>query len=215
MPCLCVNLLNKKLFESEPGGGNAAIDDSSGQPVQVNVVILYDLIGIFRNHSAFFGTLIGIFGSLSRAFGFFNSILGRCARVCMRDVFIINFAGLGSLFYSGKFLFIFSKGSFKDYFCQCFWSGDGWIRIIWPDPDPLQETSIRIQVAKIVRNSHTNQPTLLENNSLKNCLIYVENKLKITTTKNWNLFYSHESKKRIWNTAFKRLNLLLFKDDSF
>ena len=36
-----------------------------------------------------------------------------------------------------------------------------WIRFIWPDPDPLQETLIRIRVAKkIVINSHANQPKL-------------------------------------------------------
>ena len=31
---------------------------------------------------------------------------------------------------------------------QCFGSGSGWIRIIWPDPDPLQETLIWIRVVK-------------------------------------------------------------------
>jgi len=31
---------------------------------------------------------------------------------------------------------------------QCFGPGSGWIRIIWPDPDPLQETLIWIRVAK-------------------------------------------------------------------
>ena len=31
---------------------------------------------------------------------------------------------------------------------QCFGSGSGWIRIIWPDPDPLQEKLIWIRVAK-------------------------------------------------------------------
>ena len=40
-----------------------------------------------------------------------------------------------------------------------FGSGSGRIRIIWPDPDPLQKTWIRIRVAKkIVINSHKNQP---------------------------------------------------------
>ena len=39
----------------------------------------------------------------------------------------------------------------------CF--GSGRIRILWSDPDPLQETLIRIRVAKkIVTNSHKNQP---------------------------------------------------------
>ena len=31
---------------------------------------------------------------------------------------------------------------------QCFGSGSGWIRIIWPDPDPLQEEFIWIRVVK-------------------------------------------------------------------
>ena len=36
------------------------------------------------------------------------------------------------------------------HYYQCFGSGSGsgWIRIIWPDPDPLQETFIRIRVVK-------------------------------------------------------------------
>ena len=38
------------------------------------------------------------------------------------------------------------------YLKQCFGSGSGWIRIIWPgpgpDPDPLQETLIWILVAQ-------------------------------------------------------------------
>ena len=47
-------------------------------------------------------------------------------------------------------------------FPQCFGSGSGRIRIIWPDPDPYQEMLIWIRVPKkqIVINSHTNQPKL-------------------------------------------------------
>ena len=52
---------------------------------------------------------------------------------------------------------------FYDSNNQCFGSGSrsGRIRIIWPDPDPYQETLIWIRVPKqIVINSHTNQPKL-------------------------------------------------------
>ena len=34
------------------------------------------------------------------------------------------------------------------YIYQCFGSGSGSIRIIWPDPDPHQETLIWIRVPK-------------------------------------------------------------------
>ena len=42
-----------------------------------------------------------------------------------------------------------------NYLYQCFGSGSGWIRIIWPDPNPLQETLIRIRVAKKNRDKLT------------------------------------------------------------
>ena len=58
-------------------------------------------------------------------------------------------------------LFIYVYETITDTFHQCFGSGSGRIRIIWPDPDPYQGTLIWIQVPKkIVINSHTNQPKL-------------------------------------------------------
>ena len=40
---------------------------------------------------------------------------------------------------------------------QCFGSGSGWIRISWPDPDPLRDPGSK---KNIVINSNTNQPKL-------------------------------------------------------
>ena len=37
---------------------------------------------------------------------------------------------------------------------QCFGSGSGWIRIIWSDPDPYQETLIWIRVAPKINQNH-------------------------------------------------------------
>ena len=64
----------------------------------------------------------------------------------------------------------------------CF--GAGWIRIIWPDPDPLQKALIRIRVGKkIVINYETEKSTKFrrikffkKRNHLFS-LIYVNNEL--------------------------------------
>ena len=56
----------------------------------------------------------------------------------------------------------------------CF--GAGWIRIIWPDPDPLQKALIRIRVGKkIVINYETEKSTkdLEELNFLKKEITYL------------------------------------------
>ena len=69
-----------------------------------------------------------------------------------------NHGQLSTLILSNPFFIYCSKWL---RLTQCFGYGSGWIRIIWPVPDPLQETLIRIRVAKkIVINSHTNRPKL-------------------------------------------------------
>ena len=68
------------------------------------------------------------------------------------------------------------------YYMPCF--GAGWIRIIWPDPDPLQKALIRIRVGKkIVINYETEKSTKFrrikffkKRNHLFS-LIYVNNEL--------------------------------------
>ena len=69
------------------------------------------------------------------------------------------------------------------------------IRIIWPDtdPDPLQETLIRIRVAKKEIVIQINQNYFFQRNHFF-CLIYVNNKLKITK-KNRYEFYTFYRKK--------------------
>ena len=64
------------------------------------------------------------------------------------------------------------KNHSKGYI-QCFGSGSGWIRIIWPGPDPdqLQETLIWIRVAKNNSGKLGYNSTKIKEYKKKNSLI--------------------------------------------
>ena len=88
-------------------------------------------------------TVSGVFGSLQMVSSFvsrsIDSVLSggiksyQAAQYCANNIGVF-FNLLGT--------------NIKYYILQCFGSGSGWIRIIGPDPDPLQETLIWIRVPK-------------------------------------------------------------------
>ena len=124
---------------------------------------------------------------------------------------LLKISGINSIYYNyiliersySKYLKKNNKGSYICenstfiIFVQCFGSGSGWIRTIWPDP--LQETLIRIRVAKENRDKQykiqTNYKNIIffERNHFL-CLIYVNNKLKLQKKHRYE-FYKFTEKK--------------------